>query len=83
MPVHDKTHHPPSDKLSRRKALRLLGLTAAVGYGVPAALMLSAPSPAEAWERTRRFRHRTARFRHRTNRFTFRERTRRFRRDWD
>lgn len=59
-----------SDKLSRRKALRLLGLTAAIGYSVPAALMVSA-SPASAWERSRRFRtqrFRSRRFRFRTDR---------------
>lgn len=73
-----------TDKLSRRNALRMLGLTAAVGYTAPMALMVSG-SPAEAWERSRRFRHRTDRFRHRTHRFhhrtdrfSFRERTRRF-----
>jgi hypothetical protein len=72
---HAKSNHAQSkpDKLSRREALRLLGLTAAIGYSVPAALMISS-SPAPAEERTRRHRtrrHRTRRHRtrrHRTNR---------------
>jgi len=82
-----------SDKLSRRNALRMLGLTAAVGYAAPVALMVSSSS-ADAWEgfghRTRRFRtnrfsfrtrrFRTERFRHRfrTDRFALRHRTRRY-----
>jgi hypothetical protein len=71
---HTKSNHAQSksDELSRRKVLRLLGLTAAIGYSVPAALMVS-PSPASAEERTRR--HRTRR--HRTRR----HRTRRHRTD--
>jgi len=72
-----------SEKLSRRNALRMLGLTAAVGYTVPVALMVSS-SPAEAQAEGGRFgfggrtrRSRTRRFR--TNRSEFRVRTRRFR----
>jgi len=49
MSVHDKSTSP--DKLSRRKALRMLGLTAVVGYSVPAALMVSS-STANAEDRT-------------------------------
>ena len=57
----------PRAKLSRRRALRMLGLTAAVGYAAPMAMLVSSPK-AEAWERSRRFR--TRRFRtDRTDRF--------------
>jgi hypothetical protein len=52
-------NNPSPDKLSRRRALRMLGLAAAVGYGVPAALMVSG-STAKAEERTIRI-HRTRR----------------------
>jgi hypothetical protein len=48
-----------TEKLSRRKALRVLGLAAAVGYSVPAALMVSGPAKAE--DRSRRVFRRTHR----------------------
>ena len=66
----------PADRgLSRRRALRVLGLAAAAAYLAPVALTIS---EAEAQPRTRR---RTDRRRPRTDRRTRRRRTDRRRRD--
>jgi hypothetical protein len=72
---------PSPDKLSRRKALRMLGLAAAVGYSVPAALMVSS-SAANAEDRTIRIhrsrRDRTRRVRTERSFFIRRRRSGRF-----
>jgi hypothetical protein len=71
-------NNPSPDKLSRRRALRMLGLTAVVGYSVPMAMMVS-NSAAKAEERTVRI-HRTRR---RTDRRFFHRRRRSDRHDHD